>query len=97
MDMASKSIPFPPSWREAPMGGIAYKPSTLLRTGTWRLGLKPVVDEEKCTGCGWCHIYCPDGAANLVDGKAKIDYDYCKGCGICAEQCPAGAISMVKE
>jgi len=92
-----KGIPFPPTWREAPMGGVAYKPSTLLKTGTWRLGLKPVVDEEKCTGCGACHLFCPDGAVRVVEGKAVIDYAYCKGCGICSEECPTGAIEMVKE
>ena len=90
-------IPFPAGWREIPMGAVAYKPSTLLHTGSWRLGLKPVVDEEKCTGCGMCHLYCPDGAIRLVDGKARVDYTYCKGCGICAEECPSDAISMVEE
>ena len=92
-----KGIPFPPTWREAPIGGVAYKPSTLLKTGTWRLGLKPVVDEEKCTGCGTCHLFCPDGAIRVMEGKAVIDYAYCKGCGICSEECPTGAIEMVKE
>jgi len=41
--------------------------------------------------------YCPDGVAELRDGKVSIDYDYCKGCGVCAEECPSQAIDMEKE
>lgn len=85
-----------PNWREIPMAGVAFMPSTVVKTGDWRT-FKPIVDEEKCTGCGLCHLFCPDGAASIVDGKAKIDYDYCKGCGICASECPSKAIEMVKE
>ncbi len=83
-------------WREIPVAGVAFRPATESKTGGWRT-LRPVVDEEKCTGCTLCHFYCPDGAMVMVDGKAKVDYDFCKGCGICAAECPAKAIEMVEE
>jgi len=64
-------------------------------TGSWRT-FKPVVDVEKCTGCGICWIFCPEPA--IEGGKpAIIDYKYCKGCGICANECPFKAIAMVPE
>lgn len=67
------------------------------KTGSWRT-FKPEYDEEKCTNCLLCWIYCPDGAIERLDEprKLRIDYDYCKGCGVCAEVCPVEAIRMVR-
>ncbi len=73
------------------------KPSTPSNSkADWRT-LKPVVDTEKCIGCGQCWMLCPDGCIEMRDGKSVIDYNYCKGCGICAEECPVKAIEMKKE
>ncbi len=63
------------------------------KTGSWR-HLRPVLNQEKCTECCFCYIYCPEG---VISKTQTIDYNYCKGCGICAEECPAAAITMVKE
>ncbi len=54
----------------------------------------PAVDLSKCTGCGICYKYCPDGAVSILERKAVLDLRFCKGCGICVRMCPAGAISM---
>ena len=62
----------------------------------WR-SIRPVVDNEKCLGCGQCYLYCPDGVISIKDGKAVIDYDFCKGCGICEKICKPGAIRMEAE
>lgn len=57
---------------------------------------KPVVDLDKCIGCGICQEACP------VDGKAvhsghgkKAEYDYtkCIRCYCCQEMCPEKAIT----
>jgi 2-oxoacid:acceptor oxidoreductase delta subunit (pyruvate/2-ketoisovalerate family) len=66
-------------------------------TGDWRT-YKPVVLHEKCTKCGQCYIYCPEGVIQPnKEGIYEIDLQYCKGCGICAKICPVKAINMVKE
>jgi pyruvate ferredoxin oxidoreductase delta subunit len=67
-----------------------------VKTGTWR-AFRPVIDYDKCTKCGWCWAFCPDGAISFEAEQYVIDYGYCKGCGICAEECPVKAINMERE
>ncbi|RLI02385.1 pyruvate synthase [Candidatus Bathyarchaeota archaeon] len=88
-----------PTWKELPIASIIPQPATsrFYKTGDWR-SFRPIVDKKKCTRCGLCWVYCPDGAIRIVeDGSYEVDLDYCKGCGICAEECPVKAISMVEE
>jgi ferredoxin len=52
------------------------------------------IDEDKCTGCGVCIPNCPEGAIQLIDGKARLISDiFCDGLGACIGECPEGAIS----
>lgn len=52
------------------------------------------IDEEKCTGCGECVPDCPEGALQIIDGKARLISDiFCDGLGACIGTCPEGAIS----
>lgn len=66
------------------------------RTGNWRYFL-PVVDKEKCNGCGICEMFCPDSCIEIKDKLSVINEFYCKGCGICARECPRSAITMQPE
>ncbi len=53
------------------------------------------IDEEKCTGCGLCVPGCPEGALQIIDGKARLVSDLmCDGLGACIGECPEGAISI---
>lgn len=68
------------------------------KTGEWRT-YRPIIDQAKCTKCGQCYLYCPEGVIEF-DDKGKIytiDYDYCKGCMICVKQCLVKAISTKLE
>ena len=75
--------------------------SEKIKTGDWGTHY-PVVDKEKCNGCGTCEQYCPDSCIEVKEFGEKekyavVNYDYCKGCGICANECPVKAITMVPE
>ncbi|MEN6378715.1 MAG: 4Fe-4S binding protein [Methanofastidiosum sp.] len=49
--------------------------------------------EEKCNGCGICVPNCPEGALQIIDGKARLVSDlFCDGLGACIGNCPEGAI-----
>jgi len=53
------------------------------------------IDEEKCTGCGLCVPNCPEGAIQIIDGKARLISDlFCDGLGACIGHCPEGAITI---
>jgi ferredoxin len=56
------------------------------------------IDEEKCNGCGLCIPNCPEGALQIIDGKARLVSDlFCDGLGACMGHCPEGAIEIVER
>ena len=68
-------------------------------TGERRI-MVPVVDEDKCIGCGNCMEVCP-AVFQLQDEKSHvIDPDACEFVGCCeaaAENCPVEAITIEGE
>ena len=53
------------------------------------------IDEDKCNGCGECIVNCPEGALQIIDGKARLVKErYCDGLGACIGHCPLGAITI---
>ena len=53
------------------------------------------IDEKKCTGCSECIPNCPEGALQMIDGKARLISDlFCDGLGACIGHCPEGAITI---
>jgi len=55
------------------------------------------IDEDKCNGCGLCVPDCPEGALQVIDGKARLVGDlFCDGLGACIKTCPEGAL-LVEE
>lgn len=51
------------------------------------------IDEDKCNGCGQCVPGCPEGALQIIDGKARLISDlFCDGLGACIGNCPQEAI-----
>lgn len=66
----------------------------------------PVLDAEKCSGCGKCVQACPVEALALVSAndprrprahRARIDEELCLGCGVCAGVCPESALSLASR
>jgi ferredoxin/flavodoxin len=54
---------------------------------------KRIVDEQKCTQCGYCETHCAVGAIRL-NPYPTFD-EKCTGCWGCFNICPEGAISTV--
>ena len=53
------------------------------------------IDGSKCNGCGLCIPNCPEGALQIIDGKARLVSDlFCDGLGACLGHCPEGAITV---
>jgi len=53
------------------------------------------IDESKCTGCAECIPACPEGALQVIDGKARLVSDlFCDGLGACIGHCPTGAMRV---
>jgi NAD-dependent dihydropyrimidine dehydrogenase PreA subunit len=59
---------------------------------------RPVINAEKCDGCGICVDICDGAGFKLVAGKAVVDPEAeCNFCSICEAACPTGAISCFYE
>jgi len=53
------------------------------------------INEKKCNGCGQCIPNCPEGALQIIDGKARLISDlFCDGLGACIGHCPKDAITV---
>jgi NAD-dependent dihydropyrimidine dehydrogenase PreA subunit len=62
------------------------------------MALMPVVDWEKCNGCGLCVEVCYCGAFVQIDNKITIvETEFCGWCTQCEAICPTGAIACPFE
>jgi Pyruvate/2-oxoacid:ferredoxin oxidoreductase delta subunit len=56
------------------------------------------IDQDKCDACQECIKACPEGAIQMVKGKANLVKDfYCDGLGACIGKCPQGAITVIEK
>jgi len=59
---------------------------------------QPVLDEEKCVGCGTCVERCPFDAIEVIEvpgsktKKARLIEEECMGCGVCVVGCKQEAL-----
>lgn len=65
------------------------------------MALVPMIDKEKCIGCGSCTAICPDVFEMNNEGKAivkKVDFNKYDECIEDAKNsCPTEAISLKKK
>ena len=55
----------------------------------------PLIDQERCIGCGACRAICPDRVIGADSSdKAFLDAESCLQCGHCYAVCPAEAVSV---
>ena len=60
------------------------------QTTDWVL---PLIDQQRCTGCGLCERLCPTHAVEVREGRAVIVRpEDCSFCDVCESYCPEGAI-----
>jgi thioredoxin reductase (NADPH) len=59
--------------------------------------LHPVINKDRCMGCGSCITACPEGQIlGLIGGKAELlEPSQCIGHGACKVACPFDAITLV--
>ena len=77
--------------------GAAARALALISKGHVEMEAATVfVDEEVCSGCGYCEAICAYSAVE-VDPRtklAKVNEAVCKGCGACAVICPSKAMQL---
>ncbi len=62
-----------------------------------------VIDQNGCTGCEVCIIFCPVDCIEIVPGDehsqfqqvVEVDYARCIGCSKCEPECPWNTIQMI--
>ena len=72
--------------------------ASAIRSGlTEPTSLHPVINPNRCIGCGSCVSVCPEGnVLGLIDGKAElINPSHCIGHGACKAACPTDGITLV--
>jgi len=60
--------------------------------------MPPVINMDKCSGCGTCEDSCPIDVIhfNQEEGSPVIKYhNECWHCGSCRQECPEQAIKIV--
>jgi Pyruvate/2-oxoacid:ferredoxin oxidoreductase delta subunit len=63
------------------------------------LGVRPVIDDARCTRCGVCRMLCPAGALAAPHARSSARHlvvfsHRCAGCERCVRACPERAVAL---
>jgi len=81
----------------AQAGGAAAKALAMISRGKVEMeAATAFVDEEVCSGCGYCEAACAYNAIEIDPRTkvARVNEAVCKGCGACAVSCPSKAMQI---
>jgi len=60
--------------------------------------MHPIVDQEKCSGCGNCVEICPSEVYQMEEDKSDpVHPEECIECWACVTQCPAESIQLTDD
>lgn len=65
--------------------------------------VRPLIDKEKCTGCGLCTIDCPAKALTVNQSDGRDIYQLlfrqgaCDACGVCERSCPEHCLRLAEK
>lgn len=76
-NLSTPEVPGDPDYKNIEKGGAGGR-------------FRPKTDLEKCTGCKFCAMKCPEQAIDY-DDVSKIDNELCISCFRCIKSCPAKA------
>ncbi len=69
-------------------------PRPLARMIAPLVSVRPVIDPERCTGCGFCHESCPVKAIVPKGRVYEVNDRHCIDCLCCHELCPENSIDI---
>ena len=57
------------------------------------------INDEKCIGCDFCVVFCPEYALSVPRDtfKCRVDEELCNGCLTCIDYCQVDAIEEVQS
>ncbi len=85
------------TWARKQRENRAIQEAALTAGLTEPASLHPIIDQQRCIGCGACASACPeDRVLGLIGTKAAlINPSHCIGHGACKAACPVEAITLV--